>query len=58
MSNVQQLRDYLADLRKAYDEAYKAGDWVRVDFIGQIIDDTRDRIRAAKAARYIGNATN
>jgi hypothetical protein len=58
MNNIQQLRDYLADLRKAYDEAYKAGDWTRVDFIGQIIDDTRDRIRAAKAARYIGSATN
>ena len=50
MSTIQQLRDHLADLRKAYDEAYKAGDWSRVDFIGQAIDDTRDRIRAAKTA--------
>ena len=44
MSEQQKLIDYLADLEKADTEARADGDWNRVDFIGNCIDDTLARI--------------
>ena len=44
MSELQKLIDYLADLEKADTEARADGNWERVDFIGNCIDDTRARI--------------
>jgi hypothetical protein len=44
MSELQKLIDYLADLEKADTEARADGNWDRVDFIGNCIDDTRARI--------------
>jgi hypothetical protein len=46
MSELQKLIDYLADLEKADTEARADGDWNRVDFIGNCMDDTRARIAA------------
>jgi hypothetical protein len=46
MTTRQQLIDHLADLEQAREEARTAGNWDRVDLLGQCIDDTRDRINA------------
>jgi hypothetical protein len=46
MTTRQQLIDHLADLEQAREEARTAGNWDRVDLLGQCIDDTRDRIAA------------
>ena len=47
MSNKQQLIDHLANLERAREEAYSAGDWARVDFLGDCIDDTKAAIAKA-----------
>lgn len=44
MSTKQQLIDHLANLEQARDEAFAAGNWDRVDLLGNCIDDTRARI--------------
>lgn len=45
MTTRQQLIDHLADLERARDEAFAEGNWDRVDFLGNCIDDTRARIK-------------
>jgi hypothetical protein len=47
MSTKQQLIDHLADLERARKEAYSAGNWDRVDLLGQCIDDTKAAIAKA-----------
>ena len=55
MSTRQQLIDHLADLERAREEAYSAGEWSRVDFIQLCIDDTRDALKKATAAQTATN---
>jgi hypothetical protein len=47
MTTKQQLTDHLADLEQAREEAYSAGNWDRVDLLGQCIDDTKAAIAKA-----------
>ena len=44
MSKKQKLIDYLMKLQNARQEAFDAAQWERVDFIGQCISDTQDKI--------------
>lgn len=38
------LVEHLNALREARDEAFSEGDWERVDFIGNCIDDTEKQL--------------
>ena len=48
MSQKQKLIDFLMKLEAARNEAFEIGDWDSVDFIGQCISDTRDKIAKIK----------
>ena len=39
------LQEHLNALRQARDEAFSEGDWERVDFIGNCIDDTEKQLQ-------------
>jgi hypothetical protein len=39
------LQEHLNALREARDEALSEGDWSRVDFIGNCIDDTEKQLQ-------------
>jgi len=38
------IQEHLNALREARDEAFSEGDWERVDFIGNCIDDTEKQL--------------
>jgi hypothetical protein len=39
------LQEHLNALREARDDAFSEGDWERVDFIGNCIDDTEKQLQ-------------
>jgi len=38
------IQEHLNALRQARDEAFSEGDWDKVDFIGNCIDDTEEQL--------------